>query len=157
MKTAIWEKYRWIIILAAVGIMLLIVSFVLPKQETGEQTCDDPELKYYYTSVLEERIKQLLESCDGVDGVCVLLTLDCTSEYVYAENSSVSESSVSKDILLADGKSGSAPVPVSEIYPKIRGVAVVCSRGNESEIKAKITDLLCASLGISSNRVRVSG
>lgn len=113
-----------------------------------------------YTERLEDRIRKLCSSVRGVGDVSVLVTLDCGSEFVYADNRNEqmneSGSSYSSDYLIIDDKDGSSPVTVTEIYPKIRGIALVCDGGDDPKIRQKLTDLLSAALGISSGRISVT-
>lgn len=137
------------------GLILLIVSNYLPterKTDTEEYTIQ------YYTDILEQRITTLCNNIHGVQDATVLLTLECSSEYVYAQNSTENEKgSGAWDYVIIQQSSGEDPILVTEIYPKIRGVAVVCSGGDTAEIQSTIIELLSASLGISSHRIRVAG
>ncbi len=145
---------------AALGIVLLTFDR-LPFAQQEKKNDADPYYKVsFYTENLEKRIKELCRSCDGAGDVHVLLTLDSGSEYVYAsdvEQKKEGESgSVTREYLIVSTSSGDEPVKVTEIYPRIRGVAVVCSGGDRPEVREKITSLLSAALGIPTNRIRVS-
>ena len=55
-------------------------------------------------------------------------------------------------------KSGSEEaVTVAEIYPEIRGVAIVCTGGDDPGIRTALTELLSASLGIPTHRIKIAG
>ena len=157
------EKSFWLSFLKNKKILILIlidvIGFVL--LIAGERSTDmdesDGEQSYYsvrfYTEEMEARIADLCRQIHGVSEVHVLLTMEGSSEYVYAENTSGS----ARDYVILQKGDGSAPVQVHEIYPKIRGVAVVCTRGGDSEMQRTITELLSAALGISASRIRVAG
>lgn len=100
-----------------------------------------------YTENLEKRIADLCVRVDGVREAHVLLTLDGGSERRYETGGGtwLSSSTTQGEAL------------VQEVYPRIRGVAVVCTGGNDSEIRLKITELISAALGISTSRVYVVG
>ena len=146
------------------GILIGILLIVLPfgeKKESGEA---DPSDEYFkvssYTEALEERVKELCLSVEGIDNVSVLLTLESGTEHVYADNIKEtvgSSNSYSSDYLIVNTGNGTEPVPVMEIYPKIRGVAVVCTKGNEPTVQAKLTALLSAALGLSTSRIKICG
>lgn len=154
-----WKKLltkRWIAIPGLVlGILLLVWSSIFPQKETGS------EAEYtiqYYTDILETRITELCTSISGIEEATVLLTLESGSEYVYAQNiSSTGSDTGAWDYVIIRQGEGEEAVMVTEIYPKIRGVAVVCTGGESAAVQQTITDLLSASLGISSNRIRVAG
>ena len=66
-----------------IGILLLIIGAV----NTGESKTDKTEYTIrYYTEELEERIRELCTSINGVSEATVLLTLENGTEYVYAQN-----------------------------------------------------------------------
>lgn len=100
-------------------------------------------------------------SISGVEEAEVLLTLDCSTEYVYAQNEqrnkTDSAENISADYLILNQGDRSDAVLLMEIYPKIRGIAIVCTGGNEVVVQKTIIDLLSAALGISSNRIKVAG
>lgn len=147
---------RWITIAGLfVGIFLLIASNFLPQKN---DTDSDTYTIQYYTEILEQRITNLCNSIHGVQDATVLLTLECGSEYVYAQNTTENgQGSGAWDYVIIQQGNGEETILVTEIYPKIRGVAVVCTGGDTAEIQSTITELLSASLGISSHRIRVAG
>lgn len=155
---AIKGRGVWIVVLAILGAALLVFPGVWNVKEKKESDADPAVL---YSEALEEKLERLCCGINGVRSAKVLVTLDGGSEYVYAENSERRQSSDSfatvKDYLIVEGKNGSAPVAVSEIYPKIRGVAIVCTGGDEPVMREKIVSLVSAALGISSNRISVAG
>lgn len=147
---------RWVAVVGLlIGTALLIASNFLPQKSDT-----DPETYtiQYYTEILEQRITNLCNNIHGVQDATVLLTLECSSEYVYAQNATENgQGSGAWDYVIIQQGSGEETILVTEIYPKIRGVAVVCTGGDTAEIQSTITELLSASLGISSHRIRVAG
>ena len=87
-----------------------------------------------YAGYLEERTRELCLSIDGVEEVAVFLTLDEARE---------------ESGMFGETKTGAAPA--------VRGIAVVCTGGESHRVRATVTDLLSAALGISSNRISVAG
>ena len=125
--------------LVVLGILLIAIgSFDLPNKKDNS-----PNL---YTQALEEKIEIFLKNVDGINEAKVILTLDTSNENVYAQNSNGLDY-----ILTNDGK----PISITEIYPTVRGVAVACTGGDRDDIKIKVTELISAYLGISSNRIKI--
>ncbi len=144
----------WLAVLVCVGFILILWGGkIADSTKTGIQSEDNSETIRYYTEELESRIAALCRQVHGITEVHVLLTLDGASEYVYAENGSPA----AKEYVIIEQSEGGTPVLIQEIYPKIRGVAVVCSHGEDSEIQRTITELLSAALGIGASRIRVAG
>lgn len=130
-------------ILVILGVALILLSsFDLSKKE------NDSSQSKLYTEELERKIEDFLTSVDGINKANVILTLDTSNENVYAQSSSGLDY-----ILTTDGK----PISVTEIYPTVRGVAISCTGGDRDDIKKKVTELISAYLGISSNRIKIVG
>lgn len=154
-KKTYWKKYVPIAVAGLVGLILLICGGSLGNTGRAEETTDAQAYfsVRFYTEDLEERIEELCRQVHGVGEVHVLLTLEGGSEYVYAANISGGAHSY---LLTAEGER-ETPVLVQEIYPRIRGIAVVCSRGDDSTVRLAITELLSAAFGIPTSRICVVG
>ena len=137
-----FKKHKNKIIISSLiilGILLIVISsFDLPNKKDTSPTL--------YTQALEEKIENFLKNVDGIKEAKVILTLDTSNENVYAQNSSGLDY-----ILTTDGK----PISITEIYPTVRGVAIACTGGDRDDIKIKVTELISAYLGISSNRIKI--
>jgi len=96
--------------------------------------------------MLENKIEDFLKKVEGIKEVKAIVTLDTSEEKVYAQNSSGLDY-----ILTNDG----SPISITEIYPTVRGVAIACTNGDSDKIKMKITEIISAYLGISSNRIKI--
>ncbi|MBR2848387.1 MAG: hypothetical protein IKB87_02910 [Clostridia bacterium] len=148
------KKIALIVILAVAGMMLIISGNHTGNTKPIESTeVKSNESIYFYTEELEKRIATLCKEIKGVSEAHVLITLDGGSEFVYAEDIA----GAAREYVIIEGKEEGGPILIQEIYPEIRGVAVVCTRGNDSEMQRIITELLSAALGISSSRIRVAG
>lgn len=151
MKLKADKQKLGVIGLAVLGIILILFG----SRSSISSDNSDPDIRKYtdvdfYTGYLEERISELCRSIAGVQDAVVFLTLDCSSEYVYA-NEKVS------DYLILSDKEGEQAVMLCEIYPQVRGVAVVCTGGDLPRIRETVTELLAASLGLPSNKIKVAG
>lgn len=146
------ERIKWpdrkkltVILMAAAGIALILLGNLGGKKETTEYT----DVRFY-TEYLEERVRKLCISVEGIEEAAVFLTLDCSSEYVYSENGA-------SDVLILTGSGGEEAVLLQEIYPRVRGVAVVCTGGDLPRIRETVTELLSAALDLPSHRIKVAG
>ena len=161
-KKKIWDilgkkQFFLLVICAVIGTALILFPF-------GEETSGEEEgvmTVSSYTEKLEERVRELCLVVDGVDDVEVLLTLESGSEYVYADNIKEEREdgkawSYTSDYLIVNNGNGTEAVLVTEIYPKIRGVAIVCNGGGSAALQKKLTELLSAALGIPSSRIKIT-
>ena len=157
------EKKRTIIIIVGLaGIALIFVSGLLPEQSDSEPEPDEA------LPITAEDYRK-----DGAGEVSILITMETTTEDVYAverkteEKNSHSASSGNYD---SDGeykeenkyvtikrKDGSEETVLQkQIMPKIRGVLVVCDGGGNSVVKEKITQAVSGVLNISGGKVFVT-
>ena len=137
-----------LIILTVVGVLLILLGNTYKKDsETVYEKMDSKS----YTGELEKKLESFLLNIDGINKADVIITLDNSSEQVYAQNQTT------YDFLTINTGNGESPVYITEIYPIVRGVAISCTNGNSDEVKMKITKLISAYLGISANRIEIVG
>jgi len=146
------------ILAGGVGILLILFGGAFVSGSGGDEPASFGEAEFY-TETLERKIEALCRSVSGITDAEVLLTLDSSTEYVYAQNEKgTSESSGhSTDYVIVSRGEESGAVLVMEICPRIRGIAVVCTGGDEAATKQTVTELLSAALGVPSNRIKVAG
>lgn len=154
------KKLKIIVAVGLIGIILISMSdLTSPKQK--EQSADKNEKDYYsYVDNLESKLTNIISSIDGVGECKVMITLENTNESVYAtdnESKTDDDSLDTKDeYVIYDSENGEAPVLIKEYMPTVQGVTVVCSGGDNIEIKEKIINTVTSLFDISTNRVSVS-
>lgn len=149
-------KKQFIIIGAVLGLLLMLLPGFFKVKESKKEEISTQSTEYY-SELLENKLEELLSEAKGVGKVRVVVTLDSSVESVLAQNSNRSESSIAVDYVIISTNEGEEAVPLCEIYPKVRGVAVVCTGGTNAEVKERVTSLVSSALGISSNKIAVSG
>ncbi len=120
-------------ILVALLIIGAILLLVAAKSEGGEKTADDRVPTHAAKEALENELEELIRAMKSIDRVKVVLTLESGSEYVW-ENG--------KNTLVIAGR--------------VRGVAVVCTGGNDPVVKKQVMEMLCALLDLPMQAVSVS-
>jgi|GEM_PF-291649 len=155
------------------GIGLILLSFVTAngnnKNSSGNINIKNDLSRIDTISYIAEqelKLCEILKKIDGVSEPFVMITLDSSSEYIYASKQSIKES-VSKDgnttqkdiqkdiILYEDEKKAKSPILVKEIQPKIKGVAVVCKGISGADMQLKIINLVSTVLNLPTNKVYV--
>ena len=58
--------------------------------------------------------------------------------------------------IIVDTSQGESGLAIKIIYPKIRGVAVVCSGGDDPIVNSRIKSLVSALFDIGSNRISIA-
>lgn len=132
--------------IAVLGVLLIVLSSISVRDPT---TKDDSINYEEYTTQLENKIENFLLSINGIKKARVVVTLDTSCEHVYAQNQST------YDFLTINSNNSESPVHITDIYPTVRGIAISCTDGDNSEVRMRITKLISAYLGISSNRIEI--
>ncbi len=160
------DKARKIII--AAGIILILLLFFSTLSFGGEKDAEvsAAENPAEIELALEQRLERLVSSIDGAGSAVVMVTLETTSEHVYAEETR-SETSLgtgtdsssenrSSETSIATAGSGRDALEKSVIQPKVRGVAVVCAGASDPVIKEKVTKAVSGVLNIGVSQVCVT-
>ncbi|MEE0265444.1 MAG: hypothetical protein UD936_07435 [Acutalibacteraceae bacterium] len=166
-----------VIIAGLIGIFLILMSGIFTDKKDSNEATPASDIAYIsltkYENELEQNLADIISSINGAGKTRVLLTMDSTVEQVYATDKSMSQNNSensgdnteSKEdtsatttyitVELSDGTQQT--VLLKEIQPKVRGVLVVCSGGDNNVVKEKIVDAVTKVLNISSSRVSVAG
>ncbi len=144
--------------LPVIAVILAVVLF--STSTLSNQTVSPPTNKYTteyssdelktYTEQMEERIRLFLSEIKGISKVSVILTVESSSETVYATQGSNADY-----VLIKDSKGNENAIPLTEISAKIRGIAVVCDYGGDEHLKMTVIDLLSALFDVGANRVTI--
>ena len=111
---------------------------------------------------IEQRLTELISRIDGAGSCTVMVTLDTSSQRVYAEERSSSSSTgdsvraSSQDSSVVLAGSGKEALETGTVLPQVRGVAVVCAGAANPAVREKIANAVCGALGIRLSRVCVT-
>lgn len=164
---------KLVIALCIGGIALIFLStFLGGKASAGDSSSDSTldtqsftNLSEYKTAI-ENDLSKIISKIEGVGSTEVFLTLDNSSENVYAVNQKQSSKSSSSDggdesldteyfsLRKSDGSETGMLLKVIE--PDVRGVLVVCNGGDNSMIKERVLEAVTKALNISSARVCIT-
>ena len=158
--TADSKRVKIIVAIGLVGIVLIFASSMLDSTEKNK-TQDNDTLSYEeYTNQMENKLIKILSSIEGAGECRVMITLENTTESVYAtdvEEKNNSNTSNHKDeYVIYDSDKGETPVLIKEYLPKVQGVTVVCTGGDNTAVREKIIQSVTSLFNIPSNRVSVS-
>ena len=164
---------KLIIALCIGGIALIFLStFVCGRASAGDNSADStPDAQSYtnlseYKASIENDLSKIISKIEGVGNTEVFLTLDNSSENVYAVNQKQSSKSSNSDggdesldteyfsLRKSDGSETGMLLKVIE--PDVRGVLVVCNGVDNSMIKERVLEAVTKALNISSARVCIT-
>ncbi len=143
------KKSMWLALAALVlGVVLMLFGGNAKDSAVPHSTMDAVEL--------EERVKALCERVNGVGQAVVMITLDTTGEQVYAKNSRVIGEGESSESIYEYVTAAGSLVLTEEKLSRVRGIAVVCSGGNDAAVKLTLTEMLCALFDIPASAVSIA-
>ncbi len=109
-----------------------------------------------YKAEMEQELRELLQSVQGVGTVQVMLTLRASNEKVtLKDNSSREDTQEEETVLIEDSDRNSSPYVVQEKEPELEGVVIVCDGGDDTQIKREITEAVSALFQIESHKIKI--
>ena len=148
------EKGRRAVIICGIALMaLLLLSSFVPR---GSRDSPSPaaENTAQTEREIEQRLSELISRIDGAGSAAVMVTLDTSSQRLYAQerrcstSSGDSVSTTSEDTTVVLSGSGKDALETGTVLPQVRGVAVVCPGAADPAVKEKIANAVCGALGI---------
>ena len=140
--------------------------------ESPAQTAGGGNSGKSYERQLEDRVKKLLSTVEGVGKVDVMIVLKSSEEKILTTDSSqsvseteeisadgTSRTAVTRDksetTVLAGNSSGGEPIIEKEIKPEIEGIVVSAGGGGNAVIKEEISAALEALFHVPRHKIRV--
>ncbi len=166
----ITQNPKLLVVLGLCGIVLIFISSLFGDKSKEVKT--DIETNAYtveeYCEILETDIKNIVTGITGDRKPTVVITLESGVRYSYAKadetdtssavGSTTDQSSESKKqsyITVKTAEGGEQALVVTEIMPEVRGVAIICTGGNNEITVEKIKNAVTAALNITSKRVYI--
>lgn len=150
-----------LILCLAVVVLTSLSTFSSTKDETSPETFDTQS----DCSQLNDQLAALIGKINGAGRVKVMITFDASDENVYArdtdeefennENSPV-EQRIKSEYIIIKGSDGEEGLKIKNVYPTVRGVAVVCDGANDPNVKGQIVSVVSALFDINSTRISVA-
>lgn len=173
---SIYKKYleklknpRALIIIGIIGIGLIFLSSLGTGDEKASKISEDFSAEEYKES-LEKDITRLVKGISGSRKVTVVITLESSINYNYADtveelgeskndNNNIAEKSEIKQgyITVKNADGSEQAILISKQMPEIRGVAIVCEGGDTPALNEKIQNAVTSALNITSKRVFIAG
>jgi len=154
------EQYKFILLVILVGALLLLwpeqeTVSVLPQKESRETTITSES---FQLGSMEAKMSETLSKIEGAGEVSVLLTVKNSSRKVLAEdrNAVLREDSSEKStetVVISAGSGSEEPVLLEQIYPEFQGALVVCSGGDEVNVRLKIVEAVSALTGLGADKI----
>ncbi len=157
------KNIRLLVFLGFAGMILILFSELFssdksdkPVKETRSEEITD------FSASTESKLEKILSRIDGVGKVSVLVSVEGTEEYVFAQeikesNSDGTSSSQSENNFVIVQKDGDKEALIRKtINPQITGVVVVCDGGADSIVKEKVYKAVAVALDLTSDKIYVT-
>lgn len=164
MKQKILKRVKpaYLVIAMAMGVALMMLSNTFTPHDK-EDTSQKIKEEDVYNTDAENKLKQIIESIDGVSNVKVFITYENKGVKKLAsvgDNSSSDDGNKKTDTssrreVTVKNSSGESPFVDEEILPQVRGVIIAADGLENKTLAAEITDAVSAVLGVSVNRVKI--
>ena len=144
----------------AVAVFVLGLVLVLMPHSSVD-TKEETDFDYSeYIRLTQQRLTQMISSVSGAGEVSVMVTLESSPEQYYHRDTKTrrtqndtSVSAEAEEILVFEQNK---PILVKEIFPAIKGVAVVCDGARNPQVTQRIIGLVSCALDLSSNKIYVT-
>lgn len=138
------------------------------EQETRQITNVDSDA---YIKQMENKLEETIQAMEGVGEVEVMITLKNNGEKILEKNliyendseklqedGKTEEKSVIKnnpETVLIETSGDTSPIVISEKYPEIEGVLVVCQGGNDADVEVHIKEAVQALFSVDAHKIVV--
>ncbi len=162
-----------IILLAAAAVLLIILSDGSCAGKSNTQETSAQFSHNQYAADLEKQLETIISSVEGAGPARVMITLQNSSEYIYASEDALStDSSESTDssgrqstgerqdkksnYIIIDTDHGEQALIRTELMPTVSGVVVVCRGAGDPGVAERIMSVVTTALDISPKRVCIT-
>lgn len=151
-------KYKYILLVIAVGVLLLTFPGGEKNVKKNEKT------ESFNLQAFEKQVERVLSECEGVGRCKVMLSVESGPESVFAkearesrrEDERARESDIdTRPSIMSGGSGGESPVLIKELYPEFRGAVVICDGADSASLRGKVVDAVSALTGLGSDRISV--
>lgn len=167
------KKTMFIVLAGIIGVLILVASEFIPEGEKAKENEEEIQVSEYnienhyeYAEMLEKKLTDLISSIEGAGATKVMLTLESSSEAVYAQNDKTDMESndensekISKEndyVLIKTDSSKEEALLLKIIQPEVKGVAVVCEGGDSIYVQQKIIETISAVFDINASKIKVT-
>ncbi len=155
------KRVKIIVAMGLVAIILIAFSSLFQSNDKNTSKKEEVSFDYsQYSAQTEKKLTDIVSSIDGVGDCEVMITFEYSNENVYAtdsENKNDESSQSNKDeYVLYDSQNGEKALLIKEKYPTVQGVSIVCSGGDNVEVREAVINTVTSLFNISANRVSVS-
>lgn len=159
----LFRQYKYVLLVILAGVVLLLLPPLWEKESAGEEeeTQVPQEVNTEDSAAaLERRLEEALSQIQGVGEADVILTLKSGPQKILAQDSETSisergtEASVSS-VLISRGSGEEDAIVVQQLSPQYQGALVICSGGDDPEVRLRLVEAVSALTGLGADKISV--
>lgn len=171
------KRSDWLILVLA-GILILIIA--LPhrykRKKTGRKTKENISKENNTMEAskdeIERKLEDILEKIDGAGDVKVMITYQDSGTQVVEKDKNTSENSLEESdstggvrstkeqqlqesTVYEEADAGNTPFVSKELLPKVEGILIVASGGDNQKVKQNISEAVLALFQVEAHRIKI--
>lgn len=150
------KKIIFFALLALVGVILALFAGKKSDDptENGELADLDPS---QYARYVEDRVEELCNKIDGVGSTYAVVTLKGGYRAIYASDVQYGSSNSKNQTVIIGSGSQEKGLLIGYQNPEISGIGIVCSGGDDYNIRKNIISVVSSAFDLPSNKIFVAG
>lgn len=155
---ALLERYKFLLLVILVGVVLLLLPTGDKKTETAALTAAAGER--FDVADMEQKLARTLTQINGVGEVSVMLTLRSSALQVLAQDGKTTEKEGDSEanittVVVSKGSGYQETVALQQLSPQYQGALVVCSGGDDPNLRLRLTEAVSALTGLGADKISI--
>jgi stage III sporulation protein AG len=171
------KRSDWLI-LVLTGILILIIALPTDTkekkqaEEAKENISKENNTMEASKDEIERKLEDILEKIDGAGDVKVMITYQDSGTQVVEKDKNTSENSLEESdstggvrstkeqqlqesTVYEDADAGNTPFVSKELLPKVEGILIVASGGDNQKVKQNISEAVLALFQVEAHRIKI--
>lgn len=171
------KRSDWLILVLA-GILILIIALPTDTkgkkqaEETKENISKENNTMEASKDEIEQKLEDILEKIDGAGEVKVMITYQDSGTQVVEKDKNTSANSVEESdstggvrstkeqqlqesTVYEEADAGNTPFVSKELLPKVEGILIVASGGDNQKVKQNISEAVLALFQVEAHRIKI--
>ena len=171
------KRSDWLILVLA-GILILIIALPTdtkekkPAEEAKENISKENNTMEASKDEIERKLEDILEKIDGAGDVKVMITYQDSGTQVVEKDKNTSENSLEESdstggvrstkeqqlqesTVYEEADAGNTPFVSKELLPKVEGILIVASGGDNQKVKQNISEAVLALFQVEAHRIKI--
>lgn len=171
------KRSDWLILVLA-GILILIIALPTDTKEKKQAEKSKENISKENNTMeaskdeIERKLEDILEKIDGAGDVKVMITYQDSGTQVVEKDKNTSENSLEESdstggvrstkeqqlqesTVYEDADAGNTPFVSKELFPKVEGILIVASGGDNQKVKQNISEAVLALFQVEAHRIKI--